>query len=172
MNRGGENILKDKMMQWRFEREKIGRRWENLREHRQWDEKERNSEGFRWVWEDEGINLTWWLAFTWVSLGNGKGVTRNLLGNSLGRITQHVRAHLDNYFQGQNAWFRPCLDYPCFKSYDSVLITQIENCMEPTENIVFGLISSPCFHHSNSVWVELQCRNWEHQIGVFSFRVT
>ena len=36
------------------------------------------------------IDLTWCVAFTWVGLGNGKGAIRNLLGNSLGRITQHV----------------------------------------------------------------------------------
>ena len=111
MNRGGENILKDKMMQWRFEREKIWRRWENLRVHRQWDEKERNNERFRWGWEDEGINLTWWHAFTFVGLGKGRGVIRNLLGDSLGRITQHVRAHLDKRFQGLNAWLNLSLEF-------------------------------------------------------------
>ena len=52
----------------------------------------------RWgKWKDHGhemrkkeIDLTWCVAFTLVGLGNGKGAIRNLLGNSLGRITQHV----------------------------------------------------------------------------------
>ena len=46
------------------------------------------------------------------------------------------------------------MDYGCFESYDWKLITEFENYVGPTQFWVFGLISSPCFHHSNSVWFE------------------
>ena len=50
------------------------------------------------------LSLTWRVAFTRVGLRNGEWLSpfRDRLGNSLGRITQHVGAHLDNHFQGQN----------------------------------------------------------------------
>ena len=50
------------------------------------------------------LSLTWQVAFTRVGLRNGEWLSpfRNRLGNSLGRITQHVGAHLDRHFQGQN----------------------------------------------------------------------
>ena len=87
-----------------------------------------------------------------------------------------IRPHLFTYQHGFLGrclpifrLLRACLDYPCFESYDSVLITQTENCVGPTKNIVFRLICSPCCHHSNSVWDELQCRKLETPNWCFQF---